>query len=159
MSSSIMNPMPAPMSPNSWRRGALAVVGGVVVVALLSLIGHNYVNPAPSHDPSTPVKSMDLRFIDDVDGSVGVINIADGQVVSRIAPGQDNFVRATMRGLARQRARESKGPDVPFRLTAWQDGRLTLVDLATGRAVELESFGATNEADFARMLHLPEATP
>ncbi len=41
---------------------------------------------------------------------------------------------------------------MPFRLSAWSDGRLTLEDPATGRAVDLEAFGPTNEATFVRLL-------
>jgi putative photosynthetic complex assembly protein len=72
--------------------------------------------------------------------------------ISVIAPGTNGFLRATMRGLARQRLREDEGADTPFRLTEWADGRLTLEDPATGRRIEMEAFGETNEAVFARLL-------
>jgi putative photosynthetic complex assembly protein len=154
MSSSTMSPMPAPMRDRSWTRGPLILVGGLVAAGVLALFGSQFVDPIPSHGESTPVASLELRFVDRANGGVGVLNAVDGSVVTEIQPGQDNFVRATMRGLARQRYREAMGADVPFRLTAWADGRLTLEDPATRRTVELESFGATNEADFSRMLKL-----
>jgi len=139
------------------NRGPLLVLGGIAMFGLLAFVGRDHVSPLPSHEASAMVAQLDLRFVDRADGGVGVLNAADGSTVTVIAPGQDNFVRATMRGLARQRAREDVGAELPFRLTAWADGRLTLQDPGTGRAVELESFGATNEANFARMLKLPGA--
>ena len=57
-----------------------------------------------------------------------------------------------MRGLARQRLRQDADRDVPFRLTGWADGRLTLEDPTTGRRIEMEAFGITNEEVFAHLL-------
>lgn len=155
MSSALMSITPAPSGP-SWRRGPSLLIGGLVLVGVLTFLGGLFMKPVSEQRQSTPVAELQLRFVDRADGGVGVINAVDGNVVTEIAPGQDNFVRATMRGLARQRFREGVAVDIPFVLTAWADGRLTLVDPGTHRAVELVSFGATNEADFARMLHLPE---
>jgi putative photosynthetic complex assembly protein len=61
-----------------------------------------------------------------------------------------------MRGMARERRMNGIGPALPFELTQWANGALTLRDPATGRAIELGSFGATNRAAFARFLQ-PEA--
>jgi putative photosynthetic complex assembly protein len=90
---------------------------------------------------------------------VAIVNAADQRVLDVLAPGSGNFVRATLRGLAQQRMRSGVSADVAFRLTAWEDGRLTLEDPATSRVVELEAFGPTNREDFARMLTLPGGTP
>jgi putative photosynthetic complex assembly protein len=52
------------------------------------------------------------------------------------------------------------GSEAPFELIAQADGRLTLHDPATGKRVELESFGPTNAANFSRLLALPaRSTP
>ena len=69
-----------------------------------------------------------------------------------VAPATNGFLRATMRGLARQRIRQDADKEVPFRLTEWADGRLTLEDPTTGRRVEMEAFGITNEQVFANLL-------
>jgi putative photosynthetic complex assembly protein len=90
---------------------------------------------------------------------VGVINAETGKTIEVIPAGQGNFVRALMRGLARQRVREGIGAEVAFILTSWEDGRLTLEDPGTHRVVELEAFGATNREDFARMLTKSGGTP
>jgi putative photosynthetic complex assembly protein len=57
-----------------------------------------------------------------------------------------------VRGLVRERRREDIGSAIPFRLTAWQSGQLTLEDQATGRRLDLTGFGQTNALAFARLL-------
>ncbi len=107
---------------------------------------------------SSALVTRDLRFEDTPDGAVAVYDNSSDRPVNIVSPGSDAFLRATMRGLAQQRKRESVGDKIPFRLTSWADGRLTLDDTATGRHIELEAFGHTNAATFARLL-TPESTP
>ena len=72
----------------------------------------------------------------------------------------NGFLRTVLAGLVRERRRENAGdPATPFRITRWSDGRLTVDDTATGKLIELEAFGHTNEDAFARLLDLsPPAT-
>ena len=90
-------------------------------------------------------------LLQEADGGVVVV---DGEAtgVARLAPGTNGFLRATLRGLVRERRRNGLGAEAPFRLTAHADGRLTLQDAATGRLVDLEAFGATNAGAFAALL-------
>jgi putative photosynthetic complex assembly protein len=94
----------------------------------------------------------DLRFEDRADGGIDVYDPADKAPIDVIASGSNAFVRATLRGLAQQRKREDKTDAVPFRFTAWADGRLTIDDSVTGRHVELVAFGETNAGAFADLL-------
>ncbi|MDW8445235.1 MAG: photosynthetic complex assembly protein PuhC [Acetobacteraceae bacterium] len=72
---------------------------------------------------------------------------------SLVPPGEGGFVRATLRGLARERRmNEAGGAEVPFRVSVWEDGRLTLEDTATGRLVDLGAFGQTQVQTFARLV-------
>ena len=99
-----------------------------------------------------PIKSRALRFVDRADGAVVIVD-ARGGTAAVIAPGQKTgFVRGVMRGLARERHAHGIGEGPPFTLTLWQDGELSLVDTATGRAIELTAFGTTNRATFAALL-------
>jgi putative photosynthetic complex assembly protein len=61
-------------------------------------------------------------------------------------------MRGTLRGLARDRRMRDLGPEAPFRLVSWTDGRLTLDDTATGRRLDLLAFGQTQAEAFARLL-------
>jgi putative photosynthetic complex assembly protein len=106
---------------------------------------------------STPtaamVTSRALLFEDRPNGAVAVFDADHPSMpISIIAPDTNGFLRATMRGLARQRLRQDASETTPFRLTEWADGRLTLEDPTTGRKVEMEAFGLTNEEVFARLL-------
>lgn len=130
------------------------VVGTLLAITIGTAVATRL---APKDD--TPVHGQSLRtrqiqFSDRADGGVDVTDSATGQVLEAMTPNSNNFVRATMRGLVRQRIREGVGPETPFRLTAWVDGGLTLEDPATNRHVELEAFGAVNAQDFARILQL-----
>jgi len=69
--------------------------------------------------------------------------------------GEAGFLRGSLRALTRERQRRGLGPAIPFELSARADGRLTLHDPATGERLDLESFGPTNAAVYARMLALP----
>jgi len=59
-----------------------------------------------------------------------------------------------LRALSRERHARGIGSAPPFNLVARADGRITLMDPATGQRVDLESFGPTNTAEFARFFAL-----
>ena len=126
----------------------LSVMGGVAFVTKFSA-------PAPLPPGSGTVVAMrELRFADRADGGVEVTNAADGSVIAELDPQSNNFVRALMRGLVRQRLREDLGPEVPFKLTAFSDGELTLEDPTTHRSVSLGAFGTSNAEAFVKLLPL-----
>jgi putative photosynthetic complex assembly protein len=112
---------------------------------------------AASGDPPTALREM--RFVDRPDGGIDVVDPADELVFARLAPGEDGFARATLRGLVRDRKKLDLGPETPFRLTLWPDGRLVLDDPATGRHVDLRAFGPTNRDAFARLLPRMDGAP
>ncbi|RZJ85185.1 MAG: photosynthetic complex assembly protein PuhC, partial [Massilia sp.] len=102
------------------------------------------------------LSTRQLRFEDRDDGSIAVLDAKGGALLYTVAPGTNGFLRSTMRGLVRERKREGQGPELPFELLGRTDGRLTLLDPATGRRIDLESFGTTNSAVFARLLPTPQ---
>ena len=46
----------------------------------------------------------------------------------------------------------ASGAEVPFTLTRWADGRLSLDDPTTTRHIDLEVFGPTNTAVFSNLM-------
>lgn len=95
--------------------------------------------------------SLDLLIKDGPQGSVLLENAADRKPVGEFK-GEAGFVRTALRGLAAERIRRGIGPELPFRLSLLEDGRLILRDPTTERAIELKAFGSTNAAEFARLL-------
>ncbi|MGG5819193.1 photosynthetic complex assembly protein PuhC [Falsiroseomonas sp. HW251] len=134
------------------------VIGTALVVAgtlALASLGHRApTNPADAG--ARPVATRDLRFADRADGAIVVTDARSLRVVETLAPGTENFVRGGMRGLARERNRAGIGEDVPFRLSTWPDGRITLQDMGTGNTMELHAFGRTNAEAFLKLLATEE---
>jgi putative photosynthetic complex assembly protein len=135
----------------------LIAAAALVLFALLAVATVRLTGVGAARVADAPgVASHELRFEDRPDGSIAVLDARDGRVVE-IATGPNGFLRGTLRGLARERKRQGIGAEQPFRLTARADGRLTLEDPATGRRVDLESFGPANAGVFGHMLAAAEA--
>ncbi len=141
------------MSKAPFPRSVLFVAGTVVALSITAAAVGRLEGASNSAPTAPPLASRDLLFRDLPNGGVAVYDAADTVApIDMIAPETNGFLRATMRGLARQRLRQDADREIPFRLTAWADGRLTLADPTTGRTVEMEAFGITNEEVFAHLL-------
>ncbi len=140
--------------PRGALIGAAVIVGfSLALAAGVRLSGMDIAQPT-----GKAVTVRDLNFADRSDGGVIVTDAdAGNRTVDIVKPETGYFLRATMRTLARQRHREDVGAEPPFRLTGWNDGRLTLDDPTTGRRVDLEAFGESNEIVFAKLLMTPPA--
>jgi len=150
--------------PRAPLYGALALVGislALVAAVPLGLLSH----PVSAEEQRVEahmamVQARDLRFLDSADGSVRVVDASGKAPDAVIAPGSNQgFIRGVLRGLARDRRMRHLDDGPPFRLALWRNGRLSLQDRATGRTIELDSFGADNRAAFARLLSPPAASP
>jgi putative photosynthetic complex assembly protein len=111
--------------------------------------------PAPA---AHVVAERSITVTDRPDGSVLVTDAATGGIVGALAVDGDAFARVTLRTLAERRGKAPALQHLPFELTAWSDGRLTLADPATGETIDLEPFGHTNAGRFAELLAAKEAT-
>jgi putative photosynthetic complex assembly protein len=99
-----------------------------------------------------PVAERSLRFFDEDDGTVRVEDGATAEVLARFGQGEGGFIRASVRSLVHQRRIRGQGSEVPFQLTQWDTGGMTLNDPVSGRSVEVSSFGPDNRAVFANLL-------
>ncbi len=102
--------------------------------------------------PALAVQVLNLAVEDRPDGRVALRNAESGRLVAEVQPGEDGFLRATLRVMAQARLREGLPRNPPFRLTRWDNGTLTLDDVASGRRINLEAFGLDNAVAFARLL-------
>ncbi|QMW23978.1 photosynthetic complex assembly protein PuhC [Sandaracinobacteroides saxicola] len=144
-----------------FPRAMLLLAGGLIATTLLLTTAVRLGWVAQSADPvalraaaqTKALASRDLRFLDAPGGGVQILDAKTGAVAGSVQAGSTNgFIRGVMRGLARERRLAGKSPETPFRLTAWANGELSLTDLATGRVIEVGSFGATNRNAFAALL-------
>jgi putative photosynthetic complex assembly protein len=130
----------------------LIVAAGALILLSLAAVAAVRLLGLDIHSPDSPAaQTRALRFLDGPDGSIAVYDVQTGTMIREIR-GESGFVRGTLRALARERKMRSLAPEEPFLLIARTDGRLTLEDPATGKRVDLESFGPTNAAEFARLL-------
>lgn len=138
--------------PSGLPRGVLLGAGAlmtftIVTAGTVRLSGQGALR-APG---GRAVETLTLKFEDRDDGAVVVRNSGTGNSIFVVAPGTNGFMRATVRGLVRERKRSGIGQETPFLLEHWDDGRLSLEDRTTGRSVALEAFGATNAQAFAQL--------
>ena len=134
----------------------LSPVAKVLIAALMSiillLVFINSRDLSKVREPdASPAQVLQLRFEDRPAGSIAIIDYKTGKQIDAVQ-GEAGFVRGTLRGLAQERKRRGLDSGPPFELIYRTDGRLTLSDTATGRMVDLESFGPTNAGSFYRLL-------
>jgi putative photosynthetic complex assembly protein len=124
---------------------------GVMLLAMLVAVG---LARWSGLDPRTPDAAVqwqrDLQFRDVAGGDIAVLDHRTGQQIASFT-GEQGFLRSTLRALARERRRESLSVDAPFLLIGRTNGRMTLLDPSTGQRIDLESFGPSNAAVFARL--------
>jgi putative photosynthetic complex assembly protein len=151
------------MDKEPFPKSALIAAGALIGFSLIvTAVGRFERLTAPSDAAAkphaAPVQTVDVRFIDEPNGSVSVLDSRDDKVIASLAPGTNGFVRSVMRGLVHDRKRRGLGAAPPFRISEWAGGRIALEDTATGRLIDLDAFGDTNKDAFAQMLPGRRAT-
>lgn len=134
-------------------RGVLLSAAALVLVTLASVAAIRLSGVSIHSPDAKAVVTRSLRFEDRADGSVAVIDPRSGRELERVQ-GEGGFLRGALRVMARERRKQDIGSEPPFELVGRADGRLTLLDPASGERIDLESFGPANAAVFARLLTL-----
>ena len=143
---------PAGQAPgNAIPRGVLMAMAALVLATLVGVSAVRLSGINIRAPDAAALAQRSLRFEDRADGSVAVIDAASGQEIERVQ-GEAGFLRGALRALARERRLQGLGSAAPFELIRRTDDRLTLLDPATAARIDLESFGPTNAATFARLL-------
>lgn len=138
-------------APDTFPRWALLCAGGIIAFSLISVGLVRITGNGPDQRAAAPTVQRALLFQDQTDGGVLVADGLTGEKLT-VLYGEQGFVRGALRALARERLARGIGSSQPFDLVARVDGRITLMDPSTGQRVDLESFGPTNVAEFARFL-------
>ncbi len=139
--------------------GALALVALALILVTTARVTKVGTPEKASETAAAVVAERDLRFEDQSDGGIAVYDDRDGRLVDTVTPGSNNFIRGALRSLVRERRSDGIAGKAPFRLTARRDGHLLLSDPATGRTIDLGSFGPTNASAFAKFLVSNDAGP
>lgn len=148
-----MSYLPAATHPDSVPRLPLMALWGLVLVSLVLVSLVRVTGWSYQHSDASEIKAQVLvRFEDMPDGSVHAYDAKTGQLIDVVLPGGDGFVRGLLRGLSRDRKLRKLDPAAPFRLVARTNGQLSIEDQSTGRTVNLNAFGPSNKAPFAKIL-------
>jgi putative photosynthetic complex assembly protein len=147
----------APRAFNPMLLLAAAAVSSLLLVASVRWSG----TPVPPQFDSPVTHSRALQFEDTASGAVAVHDVRSGAEVA-VFQGEQGFLRGVLRAMARERKRQSSDRHAPLLLQNHADGSLSLFDASTGERINLESFGPTQRATFARLQDgapAPSATP
>lgn len=142
---SIVKPM-----PTARRRPWPLWLGLTLVALIIVAVAWQRQQPVQAESMGELKWQRLLRFEDRPSGDIAVID-ANNQREVALLRGEHGFARGALRTLARERLRRELGPQTPFELSAYVDGKLVLRDPATGERIHLESFGAGNAAVFAQL--------
>ena len=151
MSSLNLATKPAVAGADSFPKWVLLCAGGIIAFSLISVGLVRITGNGPDQRAAAPTVQRSLLFQDQKDGGVLVADGRTGETLT-VLHGAQGFVRGALRALTRERHARALGSNLPFDLVARVDGRVTLMDPSTGHRVDLESFGPTNTAEFARFL-------
>jgi putative photosynthetic complex assembly protein len=133
--------------------GAAALIVGTLFVATVGTLARQ---DAPALRAEQIVAAYDIRFLDQSDGGM-TVTLADGAVLARLSADESGFARGILRGLGRSRKLSGVAEDLPYRLVRTRDGRLLIVDGASGVSIELGVFGSDNAETFARLWRAGDA--
>lgn len=131
--------MPPIPRPALW--GAAGLIAATFLASMLGGFGGVKALPEPE---GQALERRVFAFEDMADGGILVIDAEAERTAGVLAPGGHGFIRGVMRGMARERKLSKLGPEAPFVLTRWSDGRVSIEDPETGRRIDLHAFGRDN---------------
>jgi putative photosynthetic complex assembly protein len=124
----------------------------ILMVFALAISARVFGFGAFAEPQGTVLLTRTLTFTDAADGGIYVHDAETKTLATTLEPGTGNFVRGALRALTRKRRLAKIGPEIPFVLTRYDDGRLVLRDSATKASVTVSSFGPTQMEAFDPLL-------
>lgn len=154
-----VTPATAPRRPAMRRTDnndmiPIGLIRAMFALALSSLALVSYAvwtdRPLVAVPPDAPVISEHRIVL--VGGGAQAVTVldADRNLIADMAHG--GFVTVIQNGLQRERFMHGLSPELPIRIVAYGNGRLTAHDDYTGWRVELGAFGDQNRAAFERLI-------
>lgn len=139
--------------PRGALYGAFAIVLATIVASAFGRATGEGVVAAPSPDPTA---TREFRFDRDAEGAVAVYTLEAAEPMIVLPADEAGFIAGVLRGLEYERRVRGIDATEGYRLIRSKDGRLTLLDLATDRRIELRGFGRDNYEAFQRLMSLKE---
>lgn len=144
-----MTTLQAPRALRAFNPMLLMAAAAIASLVLVASVRWGGAPVQPQFD-SPVTNSRALQFEDTPSGAVAVRDAQSGAEVA-LFEGEQGFVRGVLRAMARERKLRSIGGQTPLLLQNHADGSLSLFDASTGERINLESFGPTQRATFARL--------
>ncbi|MEL6302209.1 MAG: photosynthetic complex putative assembly protein PuhB [Pseudomonadota bacterium] len=141
----------------------LRVMGAFALLAIVGVAWQQYfVNPNADGqayiDSRVLAESLTLRFVNLPDGSVSIQEL-DGRVRAVVPSGDLPFMRVTVRGLMDEREVLEADMSPGVELRKYEDRTSELVDLSTGRRIDLRAFGQDPAGQFTWLFDTEPAAP
>lgn len=135
-------------------RPILLAIGGVVLLTLVLVGAVRLTGTPPSAIPAVSAIQMSHLMVlqERPGGGVIIRDPQTGEIERELLTGEDGFVRGVLRVLNRVRMQYGQPTTDPWRVTRWDNGRLSLDDPKSGWSMELTGFGPSNYATFAKLL-------
>ena len=133
-----------------------ALLAAAAIFAVLSLVvAMNFIGTQTIDltQQRTAVIKRALIFRDGPSGAIAVYDQGAKDPFAVLPREGNTFMASALRLMGQNRELRTKaGPEAPFTLTLWSDGKLSLSDTATGDTLELAAYGPTNAKTFAQLL-------
>jgi putative photosynthetic complex assembly protein len=134
-------------------RMLIKVLAGLAGFALLlTLLAQTTGIGAAKTDHGQAVATFDVTMVEASNGSVALRSAKDGSVLVGFDEGRGGFFRGAIRAFALKRRQLDVAPEVPFTVTRWESGHLTLTDTGTGHQIPVDAFGPTVTSMFAPLV-------
>ncbi|MEL6196749.1 MAG: photosynthetic complex assembly protein PuhC [Pseudomonadota bacterium] len=135
--------------------GWAGIAGGLVMVLtlILTTVATLSRDPAPraaTHD--TPIHASRTVTFEPVDSGLIVRDVDTGEEVAALIDADGGFIHNVVRVLNKERRRYGVGPDEPYAITGYINGRVSITDLSTGRVIDINAFGSNQVDSFRNLL-------
>lgn len=129
----------------------------VLILSTLVLVSWSVMTrrPLESQPPVSPLAAQRMFTLDsDMSGAVRVFDPA-GALLVDLPPEKGGFIAGVHRVILHERGKARLPENGPVLLQAYENGRMAIIDPATGWRADLMGFGADNARAFARLLAQP----
>lgn len=135
--------------PRILVRGLLGLVLACLAMVTVFVISDQ---PKESTPPQSAIAVQKVLYLEGAMSGAARVLAQDGTLIADLSPEEGGFVSGMWRVLQRERTKARVALDGPVTLTAFENGRVAILDPSTGWGADLMGFGQDNAAAFAKLL-------